>query len=259
MSIRPLACECAGSSLALKTITMNKTESFAGFPEGKLPLTHIPNAFFSELLPRIDHLGEFKITLYAFWALSQKEGRFRYISMEEMSVDQLLMEGLHAESMTPLEALTDALERAVARGTFLKVQVEFDQGQDSYFFLNSPKGRAAVASIEAGDWQPTGDLETPISLALERPNIYTLYEQNIGPLTPMIAEQLREAENEYPADWIEDAVRIAVTNNVRKWRYIEAILEDWHNRGKDERKDRGDTEKARRRYVEGDFAEYGDT
>lgn len=259
MSIRPLACECAGSSLALKTITMNKTESFAGFPEGKLPLTPIPNAFFSELLPRIDHLGEFKITLYAFWALSQKEGRFRYISMEEMAVDQLLMEGLQAESMTPLEALTDALERAVARGTFLKVQVEFDQGQDSYFFLNSPKGRAAVASIEAGDWQPTGDPETPISLALERPNIYTLYEQNIGPLTPMIAEQLREAENEYPADWIEDAVRIAVTNNVRKWRYIEAILEDWHNRGKDERKDRGDTEKARRRYVEGDFAKYGDT
>ena len=75
----------------------------------------------------------------------------------------------------------------------------------------------------------------------------------------MIAEQLREAENEYPAAWIEDAVRIAVTNNVRKWRYIEAILEDWHNRGKDERKDRGDTEKARRRYVEGDFAEYEDT
>ncbi len=161
--------------------------------------------------------------------------------------------------MTPLEMLIDALERAVARGTFLKVKVEFDQGEDSYFFLNSPKERAAVASIEAGDWQPTGDPEAPISLALERPNIYTLYEQNIGPLTPMIAEQLREAENEYPPDWIEEAVLIAVTNNVRKWRYIEAILEDWQNRGKDERKDRGDSEKARRRYVEGKFADFWDT
>ncbi|MBE9478903.1 MAG: DnaD domain protein [Chloroflexi bacterium] len=238
---------------------MNKTESFTGFPEGKLPLTPIPNAFFSELLPRIDHLGEFKVTIYAFWALTQKEGRFRYISLEEMAADQLLMEGLKPEIMTPLETLVDALERAVARGTFLKVKVEFDQGEDSYFFLNSPKGQAAVASIEAGDWQPTGDPEAPISLALERPNIYTLYEQNIGPLTPMIAEQLREAENEYPPDWIEEAVLIAVTNNVRKWRYIEAILEDWQNRGKDERKDRGDSEKARRRYVEGKFADFWDT
>ena len=136
---------------------MNKTESFAGFPEGKLPLTPIPNAFFSELLPRIDHLGEFKVTIYAFWALTQKEGHFRYISLEEMAADQLLMEGLKLENMTPLETLVDALERAVARGTFLKVKVEFDQGEDSYFFLNSPKGRAAVASIEAGDWQPTGE------------------------------------------------------------------------------------------------------
>lgn len=251
--------ERAGSSLAPITKTMSKTDSFTGFPEGKLPLTPIPNTFFSELLPSINHLGEFKVTIYAFWALNQKEGRFRYISLEEMAADQLLMEGLKPENMTPRETLVDSLDRAVARGTFLKVNVEFDRGPDSFFFLNSPKGRAAVAAIEAGDWQPTGDPVAPISLAIERPNIYTLYEQNIGPLTPMIAEQLRDAENEYPVNWIEDAVRIAVTNNVRKWRYIEAILEDWHKRGKDERKDRGDTEKARRRYVEGDFAEYGDS
>ncbi|MGB2894947.1 MAG: DnaD domain protein [Anaerolineales bacterium] len=238
---------------------MSKIGSFAGFPEGKIPLTPIPNTFFSELLPRIDHLGEFKVTIYAFWALTQKEGQFRYISLEEMAADPLLMEGMQHDHMTPLEALADALERAVARGTFLKVMVEFDQGEDSYFFLNSPKGRAAVTSIKAGEWQPTGDPVVPISLAVERPNIYTLYEQNIGPLTPMIAEHLRDAETEYPTGWIEDAVRIAVTNNVRKWRYIEVILEDWHKRGKDERKDRGDSEKARRRYVEGKFADFWDT
>ena len=238
---------------------MKKTDSFAGFPEGKVPLTPIPNTFFSDLLPLIDDLDEIKVTVYAFWALNQKEGRFRYLSMEEMAADPLLMKGLRCDKRTPMETLTEALERAVARGTFLKVNVEFEQGIDSYFFLNSAKGRAAVSSIEAGDWQPSGDPTTPISLAHERPNIYTLYEQNIGPLTPMIAEQLRDAEKEYPADWIEDAVRIAVMNNVRKWRYIEAILMDWHSRGKDERKDRGDTEKARRRYIEGDFAEYGDS
>ncbi|MCK4962934.1 MAG: DnaD domain protein, partial [Anaerolineales bacterium] len=63
----------------------------------------------------------------------------------------------------------------------------------------------------------------------------------------------------YSTQWIEDAIRIAVENNVRKWRYIEAILEGWLTRGRDEREDRGDSEKARRRYVEGEFADFWDS
>jgi DnaD/phage-associated family protein len=74
----------------------------------------------------------------------------------------------------------------------------------------------------------------------------------------MIAEELREAEKEYPPAWIEDAIRIALENNVRKWRYVVAILEDWKSRGRDEREDRGDTEKARRRYLQGKFADFWD-
>ena len=63
-----------------------------------------------------------------------------------------------------------------------------------------------------------------MALDVERPNIFRLYEENIGPLTPLIAEMLRDAEKTYPADWIEEAFKIAVENNVRRWRYIEAIL-----------------------------------
>ena len=33
----------------------------------------------------------------------------------------------------------------------------------------------------------------------QRPSIYSLYEQNIGVLTPLLAEQLAEAERRYPA------------------------------------------------------------
>ena len=70
------------------------------------------------------------------------------------------------------------------------------------------------------------------------------------------SDTLRDAEETYPASWIEEALRIAVENNVRKWRYVQAILEDWRTRGRDEREDRGDSEKARRRYVEGEFADF---
>jgi DnaD/phage-associated family protein len=234
---------------------MKSQTGFPGFPEGKLQLTPIPNLFFSELIPAIDHLGEMKVTLYAFWALAKKEDLFRYVSRGEMASDQILLDSLSSPGMQPLDALDDAIERAVARGTLLQASIDFESGTEAFFFLNSPKGRAALKGIERGEWLPSGEDERPLELRIERPNIYILYEQNIGPLTPMIAERLREAEGDYPSQWIEDAIGIAVENNVRKWRYVEAILEDWRTKGRDERKDFRDTEKARRSYLEGELGD----
>jgi len=37
-----------------------------------------------------------------------------------------------------------------------------------------------------------------------------LYETHIGIITPMMAEQLKQDEIDFPAEWIEDAVREAV-------------------------------------------------
>src|SRR5207249_7916281 len=70
---------------------------------------------------------------------------------------------------------------------------------------------------------------------LPRPGIYELYEQNIGLLTPLIAEELREAERRYPSEWIEDAFREAVAYNRRNWRYVERILDNWATRGRGDR------------------------
>ena len=60
-----------------------------------------------------------------------------------------------------------------------------------------------------------------------RANIFKLYEQNFGPLTPMIAETLQDAEKTYPTEWIESAMSEAVANNKRNWKYVEAILQRW--------------------------------
>jgi DnaD/phage-associated family protein len=89
---------------------------------------------------------------------------------------------------------------------------------------------------------------------VEQPNIFQLYEENIGPLTPLIADTLREAEKTYPEDWIRQALEIAVRNNVRKWNYVEAILRSWQDGGRDERQDRRHTKKDRRAYLEDEFA-----
>jgi len=70
----------------------------------------------------------------------------------------------------------------------------------------------------------------------EAQSIFTAYEANIGALTPMIAEKLREAELEYSPVWVVEAIQLAVLNNKRNWRYCETILKRWQDSGKDEGK-----------------------
>jgi DnaD/phage-associated family protein len=230
-------------------------KAFTGFPSGKVRITPLPAPFFAELLPAIDNLGELKITLYAFWHLDQQEGNFRFLRRAELAADTDLMAGLASNPEAAQPALDDALERAVLRGTLLKATVDYPEQTETLYFLNSARGRAAVQSLGKGDWRPDFTSRPPLALNLERPNIFRLYEEHIGPLTPMIAENLRDAEATYPMEWVEDALRIAVENNVRRWRYVEAILRSWQEEGRDDA-NRGNSAKDRRRYIEGKFADF---
>ncbi len=232
-------------------------KKFRGFPEGKAHLTPIPAMFFRELLPEIDHLGELKICLYVFWRLDRMEGAFRSLRREDFATDERLMQSLADSPEQAQAALDEALERAATRGVLIRANLATDQKQETYYFLNSPRGRAAAQALEKGEWRPgAGEPSGLAELAAERPNIFRLYEENFGPLTPMIAEALGEAEDSYPAYWIEEAMQIAVEKNARNWRYVVAILERWQNEGRDERKDRQDSEKDRRRYVEGQYSDF---
>jgi DNA replication protein len=233
----------------------DRLNPFTGFPPGKTRLTPIPAPFFTDLLPEIDHLAELKITLYAFWFLDQQEGSNRFIRRSDFSADADLMRGLAKTGEAADSALDDALERAVLRGTLLKATVDYPNRTEQLYFLNSARGRAAVKALTHGDWQPDFENRPPLALNLERPNIYRLYEEHIGPLTPMIAESLRDAEASYSQEWIEEALRIAVENNVRRWRYVEAILRSWQEEGRDDA-NRRNTSKDGRRYIEGKYAEF---
>lgn len=71
-----------------------------------------------------------------------------------------------------------------------------------------------------------------------KPDIYSLYEQNIGPLTPILSEKLREAEKLYPAAWVEDAFAEAVNYNRRNWAYVARILEKWASDGREQYSER---------------------
>jgi DnaD/phage-associated family protein len=228
-------------------------QGFPGFPEGRQRTTPIYNLFFSDLLPIIDHLAELKVTLYAFWALAQKEGQVRYLRLTDFLNDTSFIKGLGPTTPMATDALLEGIERAVARGTFLHVNVEGADGIVDLYFLNTEKGRAAVEGITRGEWRPSPDDEAPITLLVERPNVFVLYEQNIGALTPMIVEELRDAEKSYPARWIEEAIKIAVENNVRRWRYVQTILERWRQEGKQDAYGRRDTQRELQKQIPDDL------
>jgi DnaD/phage-associated family protein len=213
-------------------------KTFSGFPPGKVQIVGIPKLVFTDLIPVIDDLDELKLTLHILWRLRQQRGKVRYLRFSDLASDQVLLSGL---GESPVETLRTALDRVVARGTLLRAKRP--NGDEAIYFANTPKGRAAVEALTRGELPD--DVET-----IKRPNIFTLYEQNIGMLTPLIAEELREAEETYPANWIEDAFREAVSLNKRSWKYIHAILERWRTEGKDDSGPGESDEADRRRYLE---------
>jgi DNA replication protein len=226
--------------------------AFAGFPPGPNPYTPLPDAFFTSALPEIEDVNEVKVTLHHFWLLYQKVGEPRCASDRELLADPLLRRALRrrGDPRPYEERLRAALEGARARGLLLRVRVRIDDEIVTWYFFNTERSRAAVADLLQGVASPETllEVEGPIanadlselgegaarrlSVEIERPNIFALYEQNIGLLAPLVAEELRDAGERYPWDWIEAAFREATQQNKRKWSYIRAILKRWETDGK---------------------------
>ncbi len=221
-------------------------KAFSGFPPGKVRTVGLPEAVFTELLPLLDDLDELKVSLYVLYRLARQQGQVRYVRHRELLEDRPLLEGLSQATGATLER---ALDRAVERGTLLRMEAELDGQMEMIYFANSPRGRAALEALRRGE-------RLPEAIPAPRTNIFVLYEENIGPLTPLIAEELKEAEELYPDEWIEAAFREAVALNKRSWRYIRAILERWHAEGREDETSRRDREGDRRRYIEGEYGEY---
>jgi DNA replication protein len=217
---------------------------FQGFTDTET-FTQIPDSFFRTLLREIDDPDELRVTLYALWRIGNMEGRVHFLREQDFTAC--------------VPDPRPALEKAVKRASLIEALPATErQGirkkAAALFFLNSPRGRAAAAAYTKGQWQP--DPDTPSAPPPERPNIFKLYEENIGPLTPLIADALKDSEKTYPPEWVAEALEIAVKNNKRNWKYVEAILRRWKEQGHAKKQDRRDAQEDGRRYIEGEYADF---
>jgi DnaD/phage-associated family protein len=233
---------------------------FEGFPAGARAIA-IPNLFFTAVLPRIGDPAELVVSVYFFFAHARKKGQPRFQTYAELAADGSLAAALGS---LVEGGLRRGLDAAVERGTLLRLVVEPDGADRSadtrphgeeLFFLNTPQGRRAVAAIKGGRLD-LGRLAPEVEAGREPlPSIFVLYEQNIGTIGPLIADELKDAEARYPQEWLEAAFREAANLNKRSWRYIAAILRRWEAEGPNYEKAGRDTEgdQGRRRSLAGRY------
>ena len=213
---------------------------FPGFTDSET-FTSLPDSFFRRLLNDITDADELKVTLYALWRIEHLEGPFRALREVDFDGKEL---GLAADEVR------SGIEKAVSRGSLIKSVHE----AKVFYFLNSPRGRASAEAFAQG--RQRGSARMVSAPPMERPNIFKLYEENIGPLTPLIADMLKEAEGLYRTEWIEEALVIAVKNNKRNWKYVEAILKRWKEEGRHGKEDRQNLVKGSESYTKSEFSEY---
>ncbi len=248
------------------------SSGFIGFPDTKMRPVIVPDFFFTDLLPQIDDLAELKLTLHCFWLLNEQSGEYRYLRGADLRDDRVLMDSLTLDNdlRSPLAALDDALERCVARNTMLRLEIVTEEENveiqaqntitEDWYFMNTVKGRQAIAMIRQGRLK---ELKSAIPdearLRVKRPNVFMLYEQNIGVLTPLIAEQLRDMEKTYVPEWIHDAFEIAISRNKRNLRYVQNILKRWETEGRDgdryEESSRTPEEQRRKNYFPDEYSD----
>lgn len=115
---------------------------------------------------------------------------------------------------------------------------KFTKSKSQYDVLHSLEKpltgkRSHIVSTESPSTElRTTTTTTPTAEAIAKSsNAFTLYEQNIGPLTPLISQHITGLIGDYTEEWVNRAIQEAAFSNVRKIKYISEICAGYKERG----------------------------
>jgi DNA replication protein len=203
-------------------------------------------------LPKLQEPDEIKVMLYILLQQSHHEGNRFYMTVGQLENSDQLRQWL-GDHETNLR-FQKALNKILDTGLLLQCNEKSIINQP-LLFLNDDNGRHALQTLQAGKWRPLPTDHQSAKQPSEEKNVFQLYEENIGPLTPLLAEDLTAAQEEYPHAWIKEAIHIAVQNNARSWRYIDTILRSWQKEGKHDQPGR-DSQTNKRKPAKGKFDDF---
>ncbi len=208
---------------------------FRGFPTDRERLVSLPETFFTEVLPFITHPLELKVLLYVFWKVSKTQRRPRCVSLSEVLEDVSMTRPLiHlGGASTPKEALLRGLEMCAVRGTLLTFSTQTSEGEEKWFMVNTYFNRRWLRRVLKGEIQfPwVSEAQGAVTVLRDEESIFDVYEKNIGLLSPIVAEELEQALEEYSEEWVRKAISEAAGYNRRNWRFVRLLLERWKEQG----------------------------
>lgn len=192
----------------------------------------VPASALGEWLSAIDDLAELKVTLRAVALLAPEPNRRGVppsLSLYDLLDDDILRKVAILNSNAAISlALVAALRRGTLAATRCRGEVRFflnDEYCRRYFERMGLSELAPTDAVGCEGHETAAIVNVPTVQAQPgRANIFALYEQHIGTYGHGVAEQLRAAEEEYPAAWIEYAFSIAAEHNARSWSYVNTIL-----------------------------------
>jgi DnaD/phage-associated family protein len=190
-------------------------------------------------LEEIDSLDELKVVLRTIHGLHRHRKVPASIGFDELFSDRTVAAMLNASGSDLENIVESAIESAVARGILLVV--EGDSGERRICLNTEPVRRALVRDgIKlATKNSRTAETWADSQSADKKQDAVTFYEQNIAPVTSLVAENIHAALEQHPEDEVLLAIRKAAEANARSWNYIAAILRRWATEGRPEELDDG--------------------
>jgi DnaD/phage-associated family protein len=73
--------------------------------------------------------------------------------------------------------------------------------------------------------------DSPSSLMDCYKSVFMFYTSNIGALTSFVADEIKGSVDDFTSEWVIEAMKEAVKNEARNWKYVEAILKNWKTHG----------------------------
>ena len=191
----------------------------------------VPAQLFTEILPRLHNESQLRATLYTWYAIMSKGSGQRYVYLSQLLTDPVLLSWF--THLGGKNGIQRGLDQSCREGIFLQLQIGEDDkilapnDESGARLITDMKSESVAHHNQSRDSSPETNYETTVVS-----NVVEKYENEIGMLTPVIADMIAIAEQMYPTTWILEALDIAAQSNARSWKYVTAILARWKNEGK---------------------------
>lgn len=195
----------------------------------------VPAEYLDRLFGWIDDLSELQVVLRILFLLQPERGFPPFVMRTRVEEDHVLASVFGLRVKDTRREIGSVLDRVVAKGHLLDVILMTSTGQEQeLILLNVEENNKFIRQSQQKEIEIRGFGQVRLigQRLPKNQDVFSLYEENIGVITPIVADELKDAETNYSYEVIAEAIKEAAVRNKRSWRYVAAILRSWSQEGR---------------------------